>query len=324
MKILITGGAGFIGAHVAKALLEQGDEVVILDDFNDFLYSSDLKKLRLKEVINSAQVKVVEGSILDEALLKQVFQENEIDAVIHLAALANPAYSLGAGHEYTQVNVLGTLNILQAASAAAVKRFIFAGSSSVYNDTQTPFREDAYPLEPRSIYGASKAAAELYCKMWAQQAKLPITVLRFFSVYGPWGRPDMAGLIFTQRILNNLPIQVNEEDRFRDFTYIDDVVQGVLAALKLDSQYEVINLGNGKPVSVRALVAAIETAADKKAVIETRPVPPGEMHTTFADIAKAKKLLGYDPKIAVEEGAARTVEWVKQWQDKVDLSPSKK
>lgn len=309
-KILITGGAGFIGAHTAVALMKEGHEIVLLDDFNSFLYPAELKHARLAFLFEKERPKVIAGSILDKKLLHQLFTDEKFDKVIHLAAHPNPGFSVGKGEEYTLVNVLGTMNILEACTDHDAVQLIFAGSSSVYNDEQTPFVESAYPLRPRSPYGASKAAAEVYCQMWSDLKGLPITVVRFFSVYGPWGRPDMAPFIFAQQVLNDETIFLSK-DRKRDFTYIDDIVQGIVLALEKKFDFEVINLGRGNPVDLRTFIAGIEAASGKKAHMVDREAPPGEMHVTYANIDKAKKLLGYEPKVSVEEGTKKLVEWMK-------------
>lgn len=314
MNILITGGAGFIGAHVTKALLAAGETVTILDDFNDFLYPSSLKQARVAAFFTGdKRPKVINGSILDGKLLEQLFTDGKFDKVIHLAAHANPGFSVDKGEEYTLVNVLGTFTILRACQEFDVVQLVMAGSSSVYNDEQTPFTESSYPLKPRSPYGASKAAAEIYAQMWSDLHGLSTTVLRFFSVYGPWGRPDMAPFILAQQVLNDETIFLSK-DRQRDFTYIDDVVAGILLALDRKFDFEVINLGRGKPVELRAFVAALEAAAGKKAYVVDREAPPGEMRVTFANTEKAKKLLGYEPKVSVEEGTKKLVDWLKEFE----------
>lgn len=312
-KILITGGAGFIGAHTAKRLQGEGHDVVLLDDFNSFLYPSTLKQDRLDHLFaDSTQPRLITGSILDEKLLAELFAEEKFEKVLHFAALANPGASVGAENEYAEVNIVGTINILKACKEHDVGQLVFAGSSSLYNDEQTPFTEDSYPLVPRSPYGASKAAAEDYLRMWNSLYGLPITVLRFFSVYGPWGRPDMAPYIFAKQIILSETLQVTK-DRKRDFTYISDVVDGIVASLKTPLDFEIINLGKGQPQDLMEFIHAIEAAAGIPAKIEHRDAPPGEMRITYADVSKAKELLGYEPKVSIEEGTKALVEWMKQY-----------
>ncbi len=311
MKILITGGAGFIGAHVAKALIDRGEEVVVLDSFDSLVYPAALKQERLEGMFASAnRPRLVTADILDAKLLGTIFAEEKFDKVVHCAALANPGMSLPAAGPYTMVNVIGTLRVLEAARKYDIVQLIFAGSSSVYHDAQTPFREESHPLRPKSPYGAAKAAAEVYCSMWHDLYGLPITVLRFFSVYGPWGRPDMAPFIFTQRLLNDQTLYVTA-DRRRDFTYIDDIISGIVAALDHKFDYEIINLGRGEAVELTDLVTALEHAAKKKAKVVSRQSPAGEMRVTYADISKAKRLLDYQPKVSVAEGAQHLVDWMK-------------
>lgn len=314
MKILVTGGAGFIGSHMVKALLERGDTVTIIDNFNDLLYPSSLKEERLEKFIGeNDKLGVVHGDINDENVLKEAFSGEPVDVVLHLAALANPKTSLNAEEEYTHANVNGTLAVLKAATANKVRKLVFAGSSSVYNDGQTPFNENSYPLFPRSPYGASKAAAEIYCSMWHDLHGLPITVLRFFSVYGPWGRPDMAPMIFASNLLTDKPIELNRDERKRDLTYIGDVVPAILAAVDTDLGFEVINVGRGEPINIKDLVGALEKASGVEAVIKERETPAGEMRVTYADISKARKLLDYAPTVSVGEGAEKLIEWLRDW-----------
>lgn len=314
MKVLVTGGAGFIGAFVAKALSQRGDEIVLYDDLNDFLYPSAIKRARLNFLFpdHTSRPRLMVGNILDAKLLHTIFAEEEIDTVLHFAALANPARSLEAAEEYTIVNVLGTVNVLEAAKVFEVERFIFAGSSSVYNDEQTPFREDMYPLRPRSPYGASKASAEMYCAMYHELHNLPVTVLRFFSVYGPWGRPDMAPEIFARQILRDEILKVSP-GRSRDLTYIDDVVQAVVAACHKQFGFEIFNIGRGEPQSLEAVAQALGKAAGKAVKTQAREEMPGELHLTYAAIEKAQRMLGYAPKISIEEGAKRLIDWVKEY-----------
>lgn len=313
-KILITGGAGFIGAHVARALIDQGDEVVLYDNMNDFLYPSVFKHQRLKHIFKDIDhPQLIVGDILDGKLLRQVFEDGHFDKVIHLAAMANPGVSLTSPEIYTMVNVLGSLNVLELVRDFEVPHLIVAGSSSVYNDEQTPFTEDSYPLRPRSPYGASKAAMETYCRLWHDLYGTNITILRFFSVYGPWGRPDMAPHIFTDHILKGELLELSE-DRQRDFTYVDDIVSGILASVERRFEFEIINLGRGQAQKLESLVSAIEKASDKKANVTPRTAPPGEMAITYANVSRAKELLAYEPKVSIEEGAKKLVEWYTETQ----------
>jgi UDP-glucuronate 4-epimerase len=317
MKILVTGGAGFIGSHLSKRLVEAGHQVVIVDDFSDIVYEPALKELRLEHLFSPEQrPTVVVGSIMDPAWLDSVFAQEKFDVVFHLAAHPNTDKSWQHPALYAAVNEIGTINVLDAASRHGIKQFILAGSSSVYNDEQTPFQEDA-ALAPRSPYGASKAAAEMHARTWRSKYPMKMSITRFFSVYGPWGRPDMAYLIFAKGILEGKAIQVTAEDRQRDYTYIDDIVDGLLLALEHPFDFEIINLGRGNPVSLNYFVETLEKTIGKKANKKQRTSPPGEMRITYADTTKAQKLLGYQPKVSVEEGIKRLVDWVKEWHSKI-------
>lgn len=316
MNILVTGGAGFIGAYVVRALLEAGHRVSILDNFSEFLYSKEYKEDRVAVLLPGFPAeRLWRVDICDPAAVAHVFADSSFDLIIHLAALANPAKSVFDSAAYHQVNVEGTKNLLAAASTAGITRLIFAGSSSVYNDEVVPFKEDTGELRPRSPYGQTKAEAEGVIKAWQQEQQgRQVTILRFFSVYGPWGRPDQVPLIFARRIMAGETIEVTHEERKRDFTYIDDTVAGIMAAIDRPFEYEVINLGRGEPTTLQDFVAAIEAAASKKAVVVPRTTPDGEMRITYADISKARELLGYEPRTSVKEGMATVVQWLKTYQ----------
>lgn len=316
MQILITGGAGFIGAHLIRALITRGHFVVSVDNFSDFLYSTAFKTDRLNALVpDFPRQQNITGDITDSSLLAKVFALHTFDLVIHLAALANPGRSITAADEYQRVNVTGTQVLLTAMAASNVPRLIFAGSSSVYNDEVVPFTEDGPPLRPRSPYGQTKAQAEALIAEWQKaQPGRQATILRFFSVYGPWGRPDMAPMIFAQRILSGETISVTQEERKRDFTYIDDIVSGIASAVTTPFPFEIINLGRGEPTTLQEFIAALERAAGKKAVTQPRETPDGEMRITYADITKAHELLGYQPQVSVDQGTAALVDWLKEYQ----------
>lgn len=314
-KILITGGAGFIGTHLAKRLLQEDQEVVLLDNFSEILYPASLKEARLTHMFSEDErPRLITGDILDVELLETIFSEEKFDKVVHLAAFANALVSLREPEQYTLVNVNGTLNVLQACRRHDVVQFIMAGTSSIYDDKQTPFREDAHPLHPQSAYGTSKLAAELYCQLWHELYQLPVTVLRFFSVYGPWGRPDMAPVIFARQLLADETLKVTPE-RWRDFTFVEDIVSGVTAALERRFEYEVINLGRGEPVELREMIAVLERTLGKTARIEDRESPPGELQKTYADITRARELLGYEPKVSFEEGFGKLAQWAMDYPE---------
>lgn len=312
MNVLVTGGAGFIGAYTTQALLAAGHNVTILDNFSDFLYSPSYKHERIAELLPDLTAEnVIVGDITDASVLAAVFNQTKFDLVIHLAALANPGRSLTAADEYQRVNVDGTKQLLAAMTEASVSRLIFAGSSSVYNDEVVPFKEDGGELRPRSPYGQTKAAAEALIASWqSEQPGRQVTIVRFFSVYGPWGRPDMAPMIFAQRVLQSQTINVNQDERKRDFTYIDDTVAGIMQAVDTPFAFEIINLGRGEPTTLHEFIAAVAFAAGKQAITQPRDTPDGEMRITYADITKAKELLGYNPRVSVGEGTQKLVTWL--------------
>lgn len=316
MTILVTGGAGFIGAYVVRALQAAGHEVTILDNWSEFLYPVAFKRDRVSALLpDFPREKIIDGDVTNAALLRKLLTDTSFDLVLHLAALTNPGKSMAEPKEYWRVNVGGTQTLLAALDRAGISRVIFAGSSSVYNDKVVPFREDGPPLRPRSPYGQTKAEAEKALAAWqVQRPGRSVTILRFFSVYGPWGRPDMAPMIFAQKVLAGEAIEVTTEERQRDFTYIDDTLAGLLAAVERPFSFEIINLGRGEPTTLRRFIAALEAAAQREAHIVPRATPRGEMQITYADIAKARRLLNYQPHISVEAGTRQLVEWLRRYQ----------
>lgn len=313
MKILVTGGAGFIGSHVTQALLERGDEVVIIDDFND-RYDPRLKEARIAHMFKAKVPEVIRGSIIDRELIAKIFTRHSFDAVIHLAAWASVQPSIENPYVYTSVNVDGTVNILEAARRHTVKNIVFASSSSVYGGkTKLPFRETDDITRPISPYAATKAAGEILCATWHHLYDMNISCLRFFTVYGPWGRPEMALFRFTEAIRNNQVVEMRGEDTQRDFTYIDDIVQGILGALDTPRGYAIYNLGESDGVSLPRFIAAIEVAMGKKARIKTVPLPPGDIPATLADISLAQNALHYRPTTTIEVGVKKFVAWYQDW-----------
>jgi UDP-glucuronate 4-epimerase len=310
VRIVVTGGAGFIGSHTVDALLARGDEVFCIDNFNDY-YSPLQKRGNLTNAETFRSFHLHEESICDFQEMERVFSTEAPQKVIHLAAMAGVRNSVRFPLLYEEVNIRGTLNLLELASRHGVNSFVLASTSSVYGASRDiPFREDNSAIQPLAPYPATKRACELLAYVYHHLHDLRCTALRFFTVYGPRGRPDMTPYLFTAAIKKDEPITLYDEGSpRRDFTYIDDIVQGVLAALDADQAYEIINLGNSKPVVMRDFVAIIEGILGQKAKILSPPLPPTEAPVTFADISKARRLLGYSPTTSVEEGMRRFVEW---------------
>ncbi|HBR16047.1 MAG: epimerase [Deltaproteobacteria bacterium RIFCSPLOWO2_12_FULL_43_16] len=310
MNILVTGAAGFIGSNLTDKLLEKNEKVIAIDDFNDF-YVPDIKEENLKEAIKNPNFKLYRGDIRDKALINKTFKENSIDVVCHIAARAGVRPSLQDPVLYEEVNCLGTLNLLEAVKKHPVQNFVFASSSSVYGiNSKVPFLEDDPISQPISPYAATKRASELMAFTYSHLYKVPITNLRFFTVYGERGRPEMAVANFTRRIYEGKEIVVNGDGTAkRDFTYIGDILQGILASIYKPFPYEIINLGESRVVEVNYLISLIEKNVGKKAKSKYLPPAPGDVPITYADISKAKRLLGYEPKVQIEEGIERYVKW---------------
>ena len=310
MNVLVTGGAGFIGSHTVEALLQRGQCVSVLDDFNDF-YDPSIK--RRNAAVFRGQVKLVEADIRDAARLRDVFAQGRFETVIHLAARAGVRPSLAQPQLYTEVNVLGTLHLLELARTFGVHKFIFGSSSSVYGVNQkVPFNEDDPIFKLISPYGATKLAGEALCHVYHHLYGLDMVCLRFFTVYGPRQRPDLAIYKFTQAITAGKPIELfGDGSSLRDYTYIDDILQGIIACVERTFGFEIINLGESQTTSLRDLVAHIERLLGRKAVARMLPAQPGDVPVTFADIAKARRLLGYNPQVKIEEGLPRFVKWFK-------------
>ncbi|HET8891742.1 MAG TPA: GDP-mannose 4,6-dehydratase [Candidatus Angelobacter sp.] len=320
MNVMVTGGAGFIGSHVAETLLRQGNNVAVIDNFDGF-YSPAWKRRNLEEVALSGNVALFEADICDQKALDHVFNSFHTDLIIHLAARAGVRPSIEQPEIYERVNVAGTLNLLEAARNQRVKGFVFGSSSSVYGESSpAPFREDNYFLRPISPYAATKLAGESLCYTYYHLYRLNIACLRFFTVYGPRQRPDLAIHKFISLIENGGDIPIfGDGSTGRDYTYVDDIVAGVLCAagwcMKQPSEagrYEIFNLGNSSPVRLNELVAAIEKVMDKKARCKILPAQPGDVPLTWADISKAGSILNYRPCKKLEEGLSRFVEWFRQ------------
>lgn len=312
--ILVTGGAGFIGSHVIKSLCVRGDEVVIVDNFNNY-YDSRLKRDRIKKFLSNLSFEMHEIDICDYGSLKKIFSNNVFDVICHLAAQAGVRYSLQNPFIYEKVNVLGTLNLLELAKEHKVENFVYASSSSVYGgNAKAPFSESDSVDKPISLYAATKKADELMAYTYHHLYGINCTGLRFFTVYGPWGRPDMALFKFTKAIMEGKPIDVYNHGKMeRDFTYIDDIVDGTMRAIDKNSGYEIYNLGNNKPVELEYFIQVIEKNIGKIAHKKLLPIQKGDVPKTWADIEKAKMKLGWEPKVGIEEGVGRFVEWYKSY-----------
>jgi UDP-glucuronate 4-epimerase len=313
MKVLVTGGAGFIGSHLCEHLLNRGDSVVALDCLNDY-YSPAIKRKNIEPSLGNHRFRFVEGDILDEPLLKSLFDSSRFDVVVHLAARAGVRPSLVDPLLYEQVNCRGTLNILEQMKEKKIKRLVFASSSSVYGNTKTiPFSEDVKIDRPVSPYAATKAAGELYCHNYFHLYGISANCLRFFTVYGPRQRPDMAINKFTRLIDRGGKVPFyGDGSTKRDYTFYTDIIQGVVASIDRDLGFEIFNLGESATTTLAELVAQIERALGKKANLDRQPMQPGDVEMTCADISKARKLLDYNPTTPVSEGVPRFVEWYRE------------
>jgi UDP-glucuronate 4-epimerase len=332
MKFLVTGAAGFIGFHTAKALLDRGDDVIGLDNMNAY-YDVTLKEARLAQLTPRDGFTFVKGDLADKATIEQLFAEHEPRRVIHLAAQAGVRYSLTHPGEYAQSNLVGFLNILEACRRHKVEHLVYASSSSVYGaNTHTPFCVHDNVDHPLSFYGATKKSNELMAHCYAHLYQLPVTGLRFFTVYGPWGRPDMALFKFVRNILAEEPIDVYNEGRhMRDFTYIDDIVEGVVRTADRvavpnpdwssehpdpgtsSAPYRLYNIGNHSPVPLMDFIGHVETALERKAKKNFLPLQLGDVPATYADVATLKADVGFEPRMPIEEGIRRFVAWYRDF-----------
>jgi len=309
MRILVTGGAGFIGSHLAEKLLAAGHKVAILDDFNDF-YDPQIKHANITAIVKDVAVHHLD--LRDSASVRNLFHAEKFEAIAHLAARAGVRPSIQHPQLYYDTNVNGTLHLLDAARVTGVKRFIFASSSSVYGISKTvPFSENQHLTQTISPYAATKIAGEFFCSTYSHLYQMRVVALRYFTVYGPRQRPDLAIHQFTRRIYAGQPIdQFGDGTTRRDYTYIDDVTQGTIAALNYDGPlFDIFNLGESETIQLKDLIAAIENALGKKAKINRLPEQPGDMPLTCADISKARKLLGYNPTTRLSDGLPRFMEW---------------
>ena len=332
MRILVTGAAGFIGSHLCHRLIDRGDQIVGLDNLNDY-YDVTLKQARLARFSDAENFSFVKGGIEDRALVEHLFSSNAFDSVINLAAQAGVRYSVTNPHAYVDSNLVGFINILEGCRHHNVKHLVYASSSSVYGgNTTMPFSVDQNVDHPLSLYAATKKANELMAHTYSNLYGLPTTGLRFFTVYGPWGRPDMALFLFTKAILEGKPINIfNHGKMQRDFTYIDDIVEGIMrVADRTASQdpgwngqspnpgtsfapYRLYNIGNNQPVELLYFVETIEKYLGKTAVKNLLPLQPGDVPATFADVDDLTADTGFKPATSIEEGIMRFVEWYQEY-----------
>jgi UDP-glucuronate 4-epimerase len=337
MAVLVTGAAGFIGSHVSHVLLDRGEEVVGLDDLNDY-YDPTLKEARLARLTPKRGFSFVKMDVADRAGMESLFAQHRFDRVVHLAAQAGVRYSLTNPHAYVHANIVGFQNILEGCRAVQEKHggcrhLVYASSSSVYGgNAKLPFSVNDSVDHPLSLYAASKKANELFAHTYSNLFALPTTGLRFFTVYGPWGRPDMALFLFTKNILEGKPIEVFNHGRHRrDFTYVDDIVEGVVRVLDRPAQpnpafdaarpdpgtsnapWRVYNIGNSRPVELLDYIGAIERATGRKAEMILKPLQPGDVPDTMADVEALERDTGYRPSTTVETGVARFIEWYRKY-----------
>lgn len=315
-RILVTGAAGFIGYHLSEYLNKRGDKVLGLDNFNDY-YLPQLKQDRTKN-LGKQQIEVVIGDILDTQLLEKLVTEHHITHIVHLAAQAGVRYSLVNPAAYASANIDGFLNILELCRKHPRLYLTYASSSSVYGtNTKIPFSVSDPTDHQASFYGVTKKTNELMAQAYHHLYKIPVTGLRFFTVYGPWGRPDMAYFSFTKAILESKPIDVyNFGKMSRDFTYVDDIVEGIAAAVDLESPNELFNLGNHKPESLSLLIQLLEEGLNKKAIQRQLPMQAGDVEATYADIEHSKEKLGFLPKTSLKDGIDQFLNWYRHYNNR--------
>jgi len=316
MKILITGGAGFIGSHLCDRVLELNNEVICVDSLNKY-YNPEIKKNNIKHNLKNRNFIFVRADITDKNQIEKVFRKYKIDKVVHLAARAGVRPSIENPEIYIRTNILGTLNLLELCRKYKIKSFVFGSSSSVYgNNKKIPFSETDKTDNIMSPYAATKRTAEFFCRQYSSMYGINIICLRFFTVYGPRGRPDMAPFLFTKAIDEGKKIKMyGDGTSRRDYTFVSDIVGGIISALQLDyrkSGFEIINLGDSRTVELKEFISIIEKTTGKKAIIEKLPLQKGDVPVTYADISKAKKLLNYKPKVSIEKGMEIFVGWYKK------------
>lgn len=314
MAIFVSGSAGFIGFHVSKTLLDKGEEIIGLDNVNDY-YSQTLKWDRNAILEKYEKYKFYHQDLCDFKSLKEIFERNQINKICHLAAQAGVRYSIKNPHRYQKSNLEGFTNIMEMGRQFNIDNFVFASSSSVYGgNNKVPFSTTDDVMKPISFYGATKVADEAMAYSYHHLYDIPTCGLRFFTVYGPWGRPDMAIFKFTDKIIKGQPIEVyNKGNMKRDFSYVEDIVDGVTSALSKKFNFEIFNLGNNKPVKLLDFIGILEKNLSKKAEKNMQPMQPGDMKETCADISKSTKILGFKPKTGIQEGVKKFVKWYKEY-----------
>lgn len=318
MNILITGGAGFIGSTLVDKLLEdKSNRIIVVDSFTDF-YNSATKQENISNNYNNPNYTICRCDVEDKDSLRNIFANNEIDCVVHLAARAGVRPSISNPDLYFKTNVLGTINILELMKDFGIKKMVFASSSSVYGNSKADvFSEDMNLREPISPYAASKMSGEQICYTYSKLYDIKMVCLRFFTVYGPRQRPDLAISKFVDLISQNKAIPVyGDGTTMRDYTFVDDIVAGIISAVSYkDTMYEIINIAGGNPITLNELISSIERGLGKSAMIDRQPMQPGDVDKTIGDITKAKKLLGYSPKVSFDEGIKRFIAWKNYLED---------
>ena len=318
--VLVTGAAGFVGMHVAERLLQRGETVIGIDDFNAY-YDPSLKALRAARLEGYPAFRMVRADIADAPMMAALVQDEGVRRVVHLAAQAGVRYSIENPFAYQRSNLAGHLSVLEACRHGGVEHLVYASSSSVYGDRPLAgqgFREDDPAVSPVSLYAATKRSCELLSQSYASLYGFPQSGLRFFTVYGPMGRPDMAYFGFTEAIMAGRPIEVYGEGRMaRDFTYVDDIVDGVIGVLDrppAQGSHEIYNIGDSQPVGLMQMIATLEAALGREAIKVMRPMQPGDVTATYADVSKLHALTGYAPKVQLAEGLKRFVTWWRGWR----------
>ena len=320
MRYLVTGGAGFIGSHLADHLLARGEEVICVDNFNDY-YAPARKRRNIAAALTKPGYTLVEGDFRDQEQMQELFATHRPQRIAHLGAMAGPRPSVQRPLLYEDVNVRGTVNLLDIARQNGCEGFVLASTSSVYGQAPTPWTEDLATDRPLSPYAATKKAAEVLAYTFHYLYQMPTRVVRFFTVYGPRGRPDMTPYVFVDAMMQRKPITLfnGGEGVYRDWTYVDDIVSGVVAALDSDIPFDIFNLGNSSPVQLRDFIALLEQVTDLEAIIDSKPLPAADPPITYANVEKARQLLGFAPQTSMQQGLENFWAW---YQEEV-LTPAR-